>query len=109
MTRILGISGSPRRGGNTEILLDRALDGASKAGAVVEKIVLNGESVLVTIDSFQVMLRIMLGAEGKPLPPGVTKDSVTGKFIYLPQTVPLDYEKEVRTYLDAMEVIRSAA
>ena len=41
MTRILGISGSPRRGGNTEILLDRALDGASKAGAVVEKIVLN--------------------------------------------------------------------
>ncbi len=41
MTKILGISGSPRRHGNTEILLDRALDGASQAGAVVEKIVVS--------------------------------------------------------------------
>ena len=41
MTKILGISGSPRRNGNTETLLDYALEGASQAGAVVEKIVLN--------------------------------------------------------------------
>lgn len=41
MTKILGICGSPRRGGNTEVLLDQALSGAASAGAVIEKIVLN--------------------------------------------------------------------
>ena len=41
MIKILGISGSPRRHGNTEALMDRALEGAAQAGAVVEKIVLN--------------------------------------------------------------------
>ena len=41
MIRILGICASPRRGGNTEILLDAALSGAASAGASVEKIVLN--------------------------------------------------------------------
>ena len=41
MTRILGISGSPRRHSNSEILLDRALEGASRSGAIIEKIVLN--------------------------------------------------------------------
>lgn len=39
--KVLGISGSPRRGGNTEFLLNKALEGASSAGAEVEKIVLN--------------------------------------------------------------------
>ncbi len=39
--KILGISGSPRIGGNTDILLDRALEGARSAGANVEKIILN--------------------------------------------------------------------
>lgn len=37
---VLGISGSPRRHGNTETLLDAVLDGAREAGADVEKIVL---------------------------------------------------------------------
>lgn len=39
--KILGINGSPRRGGNTDILLDNALKGAQNKGAKVEKIVLN--------------------------------------------------------------------
>ena len=39
--KVLGINGSPRRGGNTEILLDNALKGAQNKGAEVEKIVLN--------------------------------------------------------------------
>lgn len=39
--KIVGISGSPRRSGNSEILLDRALEGAASAGADAEKIVLN--------------------------------------------------------------------
>jgi len=39
--KILGICGSPRRGGNTELLLDRALSGARGSGARVKKIVLS--------------------------------------------------------------------
>ena len=38
---ILGINGSPRIGGNTDILLDKALEGAKDKGAVIEKIILN--------------------------------------------------------------------
>ncbi len=37
---VLGILGSPRRGGNSEILLDRALQGATASGKSVSKIVL---------------------------------------------------------------------
>jgi len=39
-TRVLAIVGSPRRGGNTEILVDEILKGAQEAGAQVEKIML---------------------------------------------------------------------
>lgn len=39
--KILGISGSPRKGGNTDTLLDRSLEGAKSAGASVEKVILN--------------------------------------------------------------------
>ena len=38
--KVLGISGSPHRHGNTETLLDSFLEGAKSAGAVVEKVVL---------------------------------------------------------------------
>lgn len=41
MPIVLGLAGSPRRRGNTEILLDRALAGAASLGAQVEKVVLN--------------------------------------------------------------------
>jgi len=39
--KILGINGSPRIGGNTDILLDKALEGARLEGARTEKITLN--------------------------------------------------------------------
>jgi len=39
--RVLGISGSPHRGGNTEQLLDRFLEGAADAGGIPEKIILS--------------------------------------------------------------------
>jgi multimeric flavodoxin WrbA len=39
--RVLGIVGSPRRRGNTEILVDEVLRGAKEAGAVVEKVILS--------------------------------------------------------------------
>lgn len=38
MLYVLGLAGSPRRGGNSERLLDHALRGATAAGADVEKI-----------------------------------------------------------------------
>ncbi len=38
---VLGISGSPRIGGNTDILLEKALEGARSTGANAEKIVLS--------------------------------------------------------------------
>jgi len=38
---IIGISGSPRIGGNTDILLSKALLGAKAKGADIEKVILN--------------------------------------------------------------------
>lgn len=38
---ILGICGSPREGGNADILLEKALEGARASGAETEKIILN--------------------------------------------------------------------
>jgi multimeric flavodoxin WrbA len=35
--KVLGIFGSPRRGGNTEILLEKTLNGAEKEGASIER------------------------------------------------------------------------
>ncbi len=42
MVKVLGIMGSPRREGNSEILLDRALEGAAAAGAETRKLRLTG-------------------------------------------------------------------
>jgi len=39
--KILGINASPRIGGNTDILLDKVLEGAETKGASTEKIILN--------------------------------------------------------------------
>ncbi len=39
--RVLGIVGSPRRGGNTEILVDEVLRGAEEAGAQIAKVILS--------------------------------------------------------------------
>lgn len=40
MKKILGVVGSPRKKGNTDILVSRMLDGAAAAGAAIEKIFL---------------------------------------------------------------------
>ena len=39
--KVLGIMGSPRKGGNTDLLLEEALKGAKSQGAEVEKIVVS--------------------------------------------------------------------
>ncbi len=41
MLNVLGLAASPRRGGNTELLLEQALAGARSSGAVTEKLLLN--------------------------------------------------------------------
>lgn len=38
---MIGFSGSPRKGGNTDVLLDHALEGSRDAGARVQKVMLN--------------------------------------------------------------------
>ncbi len=39
--RVLGINGSPRRGGNTDLLLDEVMKGAASKGAEVKTIILD--------------------------------------------------------------------
>jgi len=39
--RVLGIAGSPRRGGNTDLLLNEVMKGAASRGAEVKTIILN--------------------------------------------------------------------
>lgn len=43
--KVIGILGSPRIGGNSDILLSQALAGAKQAGADVEKIVLDRKNI----------------------------------------------------------------
>ncbi len=51
--KVLGILGSPRIGGNSDILLDEALTGAKEAGAQVEKIVLVKKKISGCLDCGQ--------------------------------------------------------
>lgn len=44
--RVLGIVGSPRRGGNTEVMVDEVLAGACGAGAQVDKVRLDELTIL---------------------------------------------------------------
>jgi multimeric flavodoxin WrbA len=48
--RVLGILGSPRVGGNSDILLEQALAGAKDAGGEVEKIVLSKKKISGCLD-----------------------------------------------------------
>jgi multimeric flavodoxin WrbA len=43
--KVLGLFGSPRRGGNTDLLLEEALKGAEKEGAKVERLYLSDFTV----------------------------------------------------------------
>ena len=48
--KVLGILGSPRIGGNSDILLEQALTGAKDAGGEVEKIVLSKKKISGCLD-----------------------------------------------------------
>jgi len=43
--KVLGLFGSPRRGGNTELLLEKALQGAESEGAEVERVYLTDHTI----------------------------------------------------------------
>ncbi|MEN6497761.1 MAG: flavodoxin family protein [Thermoguttaceae bacterium] len=45
MKRVLGIVGSPRRNGNTHVLVTKILDGAAEAGAATETVFLEGLTI----------------------------------------------------------------
>ncbi|MFA9434039.1 MAG: flavodoxin family protein [Deltaproteobacteria bacterium] len=51
--KVLGILGSPRREGNTEILLDEALRGASDHGGLCEKIVLRDLKITPCLEIYK--------------------------------------------------------
>ena len=74
----------------------------------IQAINMNDQKVYVAMNSYQALLKMMIAPEGE-LPPGVSKDEVRGIFKFLPRTVPIDYDKEVRAYIEAIAVIRTAA
>jgi multimeric flavodoxin WrbA len=45
MPDVLALQGSPRKGGNTDLLLDRAIHGAEEAGGEVKKVVLVDQKI----------------------------------------------------------------
>ncbi len=49
--RVLGINGSARKEGNTDILLDKVLEGASSRGAEIEKIFLSELDISPCVES----------------------------------------------------------
>ncbi|HYA02317.1 MAG TPA: flavodoxin family protein [Syntrophobacteria bacterium] len=51
--KLLAILGSPRRGGNTEILLDEAIRGADEHGATCEKVVLRDLKIRPCLEIYQ--------------------------------------------------------
>lgn len=45
MSRFVGVVGSPRRNGNTHVLVSRVLDGAASAGAQIDTLFLGERSI----------------------------------------------------------------
>ena len=53
MKKIVAVCGSPRRGGNTATLLDRAVQGATDAGAEVERVALRGLKISPCLEIYK--------------------------------------------------------
>jgi len=98
----------------------RALD---KEVALSDSEVLNGiEGVLLEVkymkvadqvvykamNSCQALLKMLIAADGKGLPPGVTDGSVRGLYSYDP-IVPIDYGREIADFARYMHIVRTAA
>lgn len=91
--RVLGIVGSPRRAGNTDVLVGQVLAGAERAGAQVDRIYLDESAVrpcraceacaptghCVQEDDFQALLARMTSADGLVLGSPVYCGTVTAQ------------------------------
>ena len=80
----------------------------------IQKAVVNDRKVLLTMNTYQVALRILRQWDGtlsglKDIIPGAKYDDKRNIFIYLPPTLPIDYGKEIETYRSAMLLVSSAA
>jgi phosphoenolpyruvate-protein kinase (PTS system EI component) len=74
----------------------------------IQAVNMNNQKVYAAMNSYQALLKMMISLEGE-LPPGVTKDEIRGIFKFLPRAIPIDYDKEVKAYIEAIAVIRTAA
>lgn len=90
----------------------------SLPGTLLEasRILMNGREIYAAFNSYQTLLEIMSRREGgKAMAadilniPAVTDGPLNGLYKYLPRTIPLDYEKEISSHINAIEVIRAAA
>ena len=77
---------------------------------------MDGLRIVPAINSYQTLLTMVTMSDDKLLEmvaegrlPGVTYDDVTRIFRYLPKVLPLDYGRELRSYWNAINLIRSAA
>ncbi|MDD3906313.1 MAG: HEAT repeat domain-containing protein [Candidatus Omnitrophica bacterium] len=83
----------------------------------IQPITINGRNILMTMDTYEVLLKILKLTEGAPIEsvaldsilPGVIFDSRTGMFRYLPKTLPINYGEELETYRAAILVLAAAA
>jgi len=96
--KILAIAGSPRRGGNTDALLEQAIAGAEGAGAVVERVVLSQLSVSPCIecnrcfetgrcavqDDYQALYEETLAADGIILAAIFFMNTAVGQSVHRP-------------------------
>lgn len=92
MTTVLGLAGSPRRRGNTALLLDQALAGAAAAGAQVQRVELarlhlapciacdgcRQEGVCVVRDDFQAVFSQLVAADALVLASPIYFLGITG-------------------------------
>jgi hypothetical protein len=89
---------------------------ASVTGALleVERIRMNGQDMYAAINSYQALLNIMIQMKDRSAEegfniPGVFDTAIKGVFRYLPRSIPVDYDREIRAYRAALSLIRSAA
>jgi HEAT repeat protein len=83
----------------------------------IQPVTINGRNILMTMDTYEVLLKILKLTEGAPIEsvaldsilPGVIFDSRTGMFRYLPKTLPINYGEELETYRAAILVLAAAA
>jgi hypothetical protein len=90
---------------------------AQESGVLLEipQMTVNGRSICPVIHTYRILLEIMtalgpgsVAAEGLIIP-GVHYDSVKKAFMYMPKSVPIDYDKDVEAYRSAVMLLSSAA